>query len=276
MTAKTAKLITLLMSLSLIAAACGTGSSVEADVRPFSEVPANEMTFENDPTFNGRGIFRVETTEPLICAIVWGETEELGNFNNSLAMNGTGIIRHDILLPGAEPGKTYYYRVQGSGADGTLYQSELSTFTLPEAEAASSTEMMVDRGINLALAATVTDVSSEFSDAWAASNAIDRDLASEWASKTDGSDAYLVIDLGSAQDVGRVEFGTRSMLDGTAITTEFTVTVDNSEVFGPFHAGTPATPNFAELLTSGTVFRFNVSDSTGGNTGAIEINIFAP
>lgn len=70
MTAKTAKLITLLMSLSLTAAACGTGSSVEADVRPFSEVQANEMTFENDPTFNGRGIFRVETTEPLICAIV--------------------------------------------------------------------------------------------------------------------------------------------------------------------------------------------------------------
>jgi hypothetical protein len=191
-------------------------------------------------------------------------------------MNGTGIIRHDVLLPGAEPGKTYYYRVQGSGSDGTLYQSELSTFTLPEAEAASSTEMMVDRGINLALAATVTDVSSEFSDAWAARNAIDGDLASEWASRTDGSDAYLVIDLGSAQDVGGVEFVTRSMLDGTAITTEFTVTVDNSEVFGPFQAGTPATPNFAELLTSGTVFGFDVSDSTGGNTGAIEINIFAP
>ena len=66
------------------------------------------------------------------------------------------------------------------------------------------------------------------------------------------------------------------MLDGTAITTEFTVTVDNSKVFGPFQAGTPATPNFAELSTGGTVFRFDVSDSTGGNTGAIEISIFAP
>jgi hypothetical protein len=273
MTRKTTRLITLLMSFSLIAAACGTGSAVEADVSPFSEVQANEMTFENDPTFIGRGIFRVETTEPLICAIVWGETEELGNFNNSLAMNGTGISRHDVLLPGAEPGKTYYYRVQGSGADGTLYQSELATFTLPVAAAAPS-EATVDHGI--ALAGTVTEVSSEFSDAWAASNAIDGDLTTEWASKTDGNDAFLVIDLGSAQDIGGVEFITRSMLDGTAITIEFTVTVDGGKVYGPFTAGTPVDPAFAELLTTGTEFRFDVTDSTGGNTGAIEINLFAP
>jgi hypothetical protein len=275
MTTKTATLITLLSSLSIIAAACGASSGTEADVRPFSEVQATEITFENDPTFNGRGIFRVKTTEPLICAIVWGETEELGNFNDSLAMNGTGIIRHDVLLPGADPGKTYYYRIQGSGADGTLYQSELATFTLPEAGAAS-TELMVDHGTNLAPCGTITDVSSEFSDAWAASNAIDGDLGSEWASKTDGSYAYLVINLGSVQDVGGVEFITRSMLDGSAITTEFTVTVDDGTVHGPLTAGTPAEPVFAELFASGTEFRFDVNDSIGGNTGAIEINIYAP
>ncbi len=45
---------------------------------------------------------RVTTTEPMVYAIVRGETEALGNFNNSLAMNGTGIIDHDVFLPGAE------------------------------------------------------------------------------------------------------------------------------------------------------------------------------
>ena len=53
-------------------------------MHPFSEVQADEFVFEADPTESERGIFRVETTEPMICAIVWGETEAFGNFNNSL------------------------------------------------------------------------------------------------------------------------------------------------------------------------------------------------
>ena len=130
-----------LLALSLVAIACGSDAGADdemgaggTEVRPFSDVQAGDLVFENDPNFPGRGIFRLRTTEPMICAIVWGETEALGNFNNSLSMNGTGIVDHDVLLPGAEAGKTYFYRVQGSTADGTLYQSELATFTLPAAE----------------------------------------------------------------------------------------------------------------------------------------------
>jgi len=133
-----ANLIIAAGAFALIAAACSGGSDGEASVRPFSEVQATDATFENDPTFPGRGILRVDTTEPMICAIVWGETEDLGNFNNSLDMNGTGIVEHNVMLPGAEAGKTYFYRLQGSAADGTLYQSELLTFTLPPGDGTSS------------------------------------------------------------------------------------------------------------------------------------------
>ena len=42
------------------------------------------------------------TTIPMICSITWGPTEELGNQNNSLTMDGTGIEQHDVVLPGAE------------------------------------------------------------------------------------------------------------------------------------------------------------------------------
>jgi hypothetical protein len=264
----------LLVAIGLVLAACG-GSDSESEVRPFSEVQDSEFVFENDPTSLDRGIFRVTTTEPMICAIAWGETEALGNQNNSLAMNGTGIIDHDVLLPGAEAGSTYFYRVQGSTASGTLYQSEMATFTLPEAEEPVGGPAAVV-GENLALAATISDVSSEFSDAWAGGNAIDGDVATEWSSADDGSEAFITIDLGAPTDVGGVEYVTRSMADGSAITTSYSIVVDDGDRFGPFPAGNLAEPSHVEVSFSGQVLRFEVEDTTGGNTGAVEIRVFGP
>lgn len=254
----------------LVLAACGQGESVE--VRPFEEIQASDVTFENDPTFPGRAIMRVTTTEPAICAIVWGETETLGQMNNSLDMNGTGIIQHDVLLPGAEAGQTYFYRLQGSTADGTLFQSGLMTFTLPAADPAAQAN--APGGTNLALEATITDVSSEFSDSWAAGNAIDGDLATEWSTAGDGDEGYIVVDLGQSHTVAVLEFMTRSMADGSAVTTTYTVTVDGSDPLGPFAAGNPADRKLVPVSITGREFRFDVQDSTGGNTGAIEIGIY--
>lgn len=259
----------LIASFVLLATAC-TGT-LEADVRPFEEIQASDIVFENDPTFPGRGILRVTTTEPAICAIVWGETEELGRFNNSLDMNGTGIIQHDVFLPDAEPGGTYFYRLQGSTADGTLFQSELMTFTLPPAEVSNQP----DRGTNLALGATIVEVSSEFSAAWTGANAVDGDLATEWSSAGDGDEGFITIDLGTPRSVGGVEFLTRSMTDGSATTSMFTIRVDGGDMLGPFDAGNPADPNFQEVSFTGQIVRFDIDASTGGNTGAIEIRLYA-
>ena len=260
----------LLLAGLIVVAACSQTEATE--VRPFSEVQATEFIFEADPTNVNRGIFRVDTTEPMICAIVWGETEALGNFNNSLAMNGTGIIEHDVFLPDAQPGVEYFFRVQGSTADGTIYQSELATFVIPATSAAPPpTEQPTVQ--NLALSATVAAVSSEFSSAWAGENAIDGDESTEWSTAGDGDDAWIILDLGSVQNVGGFEFVTRSMADGSAITTEFQVTVDEEEVLGPFPASTPAAPSQELVSVTGQRFRFDVTSTTGGNTGAIEIRI---
>ncbi|MGH9132644.1 MAG: discoidin domain-containing protein [Ilumatobacteraceae bacterium] len=262
----------------LLAAGCGSGDDSGAsagDVRPFAEVQADEFAFEADPTNAERGIFRVSTTEPMICAIVWGETEDLGRLNNSLAMNGTGIVEHDVFLPGALPGRTYYFRVQGSTEDGTLYQSDMATFTIPESQAPVPAGD-ADRGENVALDAMVADVSSEFSEGFAATNAIDDSGTTEWATAGDGDDAFIVLDLGQERDIAGVEFITRSMLDGTAVTETFTVSVDDAEPLGPFPAGTAVEPNFAPLDTAGRVVRFDVDTSTGGNVGAVEIRVLAP
>lgn len=261
------------MIVALTVNACGPSDLGDVEVRPFSEVQASEFIFEADPTNPGRAIFRVTTTEPMICAIVWGEDQDLGNFNNALDMAGTGIVRHDVFLPGAVPGVEYTFVVQGTTADGTLYRSQVSTFTISELE---STVPTADRGPNLAEGAEVIQVSSEFSFAFDAENAVDGDLATEWSSAGDGDEAFITIGLGRPTEVSAVEFLTRSMTDGSAVTATFTVTADGGNELGPFPAGNPADPKTSEISVTGQVFRFEVSSSSGGNTGAVELRLFGP
>ncbi|MEA2058295.1 MAG: discoidin domain-containing protein [Actinomycetota bacterium] len=265
--------------LALVAAACSGSSddtgSTSSEVRPFTDIQSSEFDFGYEE--RGLPAMTVATDVAVVCSIAWGETEDLGNLNTDLDMGGTGHAEHDVLLPGAEAGKTYFYRVQGSGSDGTLYQSEIATFTLPDApDAAATTAEMGGHGDNLAEGATLVEVSSEFSEAWSGENAIDGDLATEWATSGSGDDAFIVIDLGESREVAGVEFLTRSMSDGSAIASEYTVTVDDGETFGPFPAGDAADSMFSEAQFSGRVIRFDVAASTGGNTGAIEVRVFAP
>jgi hypothetical protein len=248
-------------------------AELDTDVRPFAEVQASDFTFEADPADPHRGIFRVSTTEPMICAIVWGATEAFGRFNNSLSMNGTGIVDHDVSLPDVVAGRRYYFRVQGTTADGTLYRSPTATFTIP---ATTPAPPRTGEGTtNLALDATVVDVSSEFGEGYTATNAIDGSGTTEWSTAGDGDDAYIVLDLGRPAAIGAVEFITRSMLDGTATTETYTVTVDDQPPLGPFPAGTPSDPNPSSIEATGQTIRFDVHTSTGGNVGAVEIRLLA-
>jgi len=264
------RVLRLIVPIVLTVSACITETGSDVAVRPFDSVQASEFSFEGDPTNLSRAIFRVTTTEPMICAIVWGEDETFGNFNNSLNMAGTGIVQHDVFLPGVVPGVEYSYVVQGTTADGTLYRSEVGTFVIPESE---STGTMGEEATNLALNAEIVEVSSEFSDAFAAINAVDGDLAKEWSSAGDGDEASITVDLGGPVDVSAFEFLTRSMTDGSAITDTFTVTIDGAETLGPFPAGNASDPRPSDVAVTGQVFTFDVVASSGGNTGAVEIRI---
>ena len=273
----------LFVTLMLIAAACSStpndsGSGVDG-IRDFSEIQSSDFEFTVDA--NGVAKMTVTTSAEAACSIAWGETDELGFLHTDLDMSGGAHNQHEVILVGAEPGKTYSFRVQGATPDGTLFQSALSTFTLPDlpegAGAPTGAEdAMAVHGANLAESATVVAVSSEFSSSWAGANAIDGDMSTEWATAGSGDDAFIEIDLGSPQMVVGVEFITRTMSDGTATTTEYTVTVDGGETFGPFAAGDPDDNRFTEAVFEGQILRFEVVASTGGNTGAIEVRAFAP
>ena len=235
-------------------------------VGAFSEIQATDITIEPDPAGDG-AVLRVDTTIDVACAVTYGPTQALGSIATDTDMVGGGHSVHQPLMRDLTPGVTYWYRVSGVAGDGTLYQSDLMQFTY-NGEAVAAVEPPAP---NVAVGASVTAVSSEFSAAFAAANAVDGSTSSEWSSAGDGDDAFIEIDLGEVHSVAGVGFRTRSMTDGTAITTSFTVTVDG-ETYGPFAAGPGLSVALVEF--EGRVIRFDVATSTGGNTGAIEVEVY--
>ncbi len=233
-------------------------------VRPMTEILDGEVSVEIDPSGTS-AVLRIDTTVDVACSVVYGTSTQFGGIATDTDMAGGGHRDHQPLMTGLEPGTTVLWRVQGTAADGTIYVSEVDQFTIPAGEGQAVR-------VNLSLNGTVVETSSEFNDNFAGTNAIDGSLASEWSSRGDGDDAYIVIDLGSETDVTGIGFRTREMSDGTSITETYTVTIDDGETLGPFDAG----PGLAvtDFSASGRVFRFDMETTTGGNTGAVEIEIY--
>lgn len=250
------------VALVLVLVACAGGATDAPDPADFSEIAVGEPVMTADPTGTS-AILTVSTSVEAVCAVAFGETERLGSLATDQDMGGRGHSEHNAVLTELTPDTDYFYRLQGVGPDGRLYQSELFRFRTPVAAAAEAP------GESVAVGSNVIDVSSEFSDAFAAGNAVDGNPATEWSSAGDGDDAYIVIDLGRVVQVVAVAFRTRSMGDGTATTETFTVTVDGGTTYGPFGTGV------ASVGFEGRVVRFDVHTSTGGNTGAAEVAVYA-
>jgi hypothetical protein len=242
--------------LVLALAACSSGGDT-GSIRPFSEIASSDPVVEVDPS-GTVATLRVSTSIDAVCAVSYGTEGPSGALATDRDMGVGGHSDHEALMTGLDPNTTYQYRLQGVGADGVLYQSETFTFTTPKADPALSA-----LGDNVAVGAAVTEVSSEFSEDFAAENAFDGDPATEWSTRGDGDDASVTVDLGETFEVSAVRFRTRSMSDGSSITETFSVVVDG-EVYGPYEVG----PEPSEVSFSGRVLTFSVETSTGGNTGA--------
>lgn len=239
------------------------GSDGSVAVRDFLDVLDGGIIVDADPS--GTSVtLRLQTKIDLACSVVYGRTTQFGSIATDLDMAGGGHSNHNPLLVDLTPGATYVYRLQGTDARGNVYVSEPGQFTTPGGDGSATPT-------NLSLDATVIETSSDFSESFAGANAIDGSLATEWSSRSDGNDAYIVIDLGGTADITGIGFRTREMSDGTSITNQFTVSVDGTE-YGPFDAGIGM--SFAEFSATGQTVRVSLVDTTGGNTGAVEIEIY--
>lgn len=263
--------IALTTCLAVVLLACsptgGETGTVDVEVLPLDDVLDSSIVVTPAPSGTSAEV-TLTTTVPLACAVIYGVDDDYGQVATDADMAGGALIEHAPVLLGLEPETEYRYVLQGSDAAGNLYRSEVLTFSTPAAEA-------IERpGRNVAPDGEVTAVSSEFSDTFAAGNAIDGDASSEWSSAGDGDGASITIELPEATDIVGFGVRSRSMGDGSAIIQDYEVTVDDAAVLGPFEADADGLTT-SEVSTGGQRFRFDAITTTGGNTGAVEIEIYA-
>ena len=169
---------------AVLLAACGNGADDTADIQPIDAILAADVDISVDPS-GTTATLAVDTTIPVACAVIYGTDDTYGAIAVDNDMQGGAHHNHGPLLTGLEPDTEYQYILQGSDAAGTIYRSDPLTFRTPRATDNAF-------GTNIAPTGTIIDVSSEFSDAFAATNAIDDNLATEWSTAGDGDSAKNV------------------------------------------------------------------------------------
>ena len=210
-------------------------------------------------------------TIPLACTIVFGTTTDFGNAAIDTDMNGGAIIEHNPLMLNLEPDTEYFFRVQGSGEDGTFYMGAIMSFRTPPAS-----DELPDNLLSPQRGAEVVGVSSNFGGAandevWGVLGAFDDNLNTEWSSDGDGDDAWFEVALGETSQVNLITFETRAMTDGTAQILTFMITDDAGNEYGPFAVPEPGEIGEYEVDFVTSSVRFDVVESTSGNTGIVEI-----
>lgn len=268
MTSRRRRLLLVPVAVVVLTGCAGPAAPPPAapDVLAAEQVFAEAPVVVPDPAGTSATL-QVTTTIDMACAVVFGRDRSLGDgIATDADMGGGAHAEHQAVMRGLAPDTEYFYRVQGSGADGSLYRSELMSFRTPPAD------VDVVPGAEVVAGVEVVDVSSEFSEAFSAANAVDGDLGTEWSSDGDGDDASVTLDLGRRVGVVAVALRSRSMSDGSAIIETFTVTADDGQTYGPFEAGVAAVVNEADF--TGRVLRIDAVTTSGGNTGAAEIELY--
>ena len=126
--------------------------------------------------------------------------------------------------------------------------------------------------------ARIVGVSSNYGNgandsAFGANNAIDGDPGTAWSSDGEGDNAWIEIELPTETHVTSIGFWTRTMGTSAQIFS-FRVITDGGEVYGPFElAGTDSIYYFDTDLTAKGL-RFESVSTSGGNTGALEIEVY--
>jgi hypothetical protein len=242
-------------------------------IRSVEEILEGELTVTNFAS-DGTATLPITTTVPVACSIVYGTTPEFGSLAVDMDMDGGTHTDHSPLLLNLEPETTYYFRVQGTDDSGVIYLSKVMTFTTPPQQTAENTNLASPE-----LGAEIVGFSSAFGGAgleerWGALSAVDGSGNSAWSSAGDGDEAWIEFRLAQRSQVNRIDYWSRAMSDGTSQVFAFTITTDDGTVHGPFTVPDADQAYAFDVDFVTTTLRFDVVESSGGNTGAVEFGVY--
>ncbi len=268
---------TLLFAALVVFATQSAGQSAKAPeltIRPIEDVftdgpPRIADLSEQD------GTLLFVSSVPLACSVVYGETPAFGQVAVDQDMAGGAHTNHNPAIAGLKPDTPYYYRVQGTAADGTLYASSVMTFRTPEAAATGPLNLA-----SLEAGGRIVAVSSNFGGgpndgSWGANSAIDGRRTTEWSTDGDGDGGFVEIALAREARLAAIEVWTRSMSNNTAQIFKFTLTTDKGEVLGPFELPDASKPYRFAIDVTAKSLRLDVVASNGGNVGLVEVAAYA-
>ena len=263
----------LVFALTLASCASPTTAAPEFAIRPITDILVLGPEFTDIGAETATVL--VETNIPVACAVVYGTTPAYGQIAVDSDMAGGGHTDHHPLLTGLKPGTVYYARLQGVGPDGTLYRSEEYTFRTPPADAQMEDSSNL---ASIANGARVVGVSSNYgggadASSFGALNAIDGNPATQWSSNGDGDSAWIEIELAAETRVTRVGFWTRTMGSSAQIES-FQIVTDKGETIGPLSLSDASQVFYFDTNFVAQRLRFEAITTSGGNTGAIEIEVY--
>ena len=257
--------------LGLVLAACGASGVTDISAILDSDPTAVDITASS-------ATISAHTSIDVVCSVAYGTTEEYGSLATDTDMAGGGHSDHGPRLIGLKPDTLYHYQLGGMDAGGTVYRSSDLTFRTPPADPNARSQPAERNLALLSEGARLVDTSSNFGGAthsatWGGNSAIDGDPTTQWSSDGDGDDAWIEVELEAETHITRVGFWTRTMVTSARIIT-FQVIAGDGTVAGPFELDGASSVHYFETDITATRLRFEVVESTGGNTGAVEIEVY--
>lgn len=254
--------VVLSVSLAVLGAGCAELT--------FSELRVEELTAT-------RAVVRFSTSVESSCEVELGlEGGPLDQRVTDPAMGpGQRLTVHQVALENLQPERTYQFRARAVDARGAAFTSELRRFTTPRGTAPARPNVALRSAGTSAMAVSSNWGGGDNDSSFGAHRAIDGDFATEWSSNGDGNAARLELDLGQTRTLSGFGFRSRSMGDGSSIVTRVGLSLDGR---ARLELDTPDPAQLYVLDFAATDARravIEVVTSTGGNTGAREVQLYA-
>jgi len=254
----------------------GDGGDAREPGVEFLDLRVEDLAFD-------RAVVRFETNIETTCEVEYGlgrAEYEFSATDPDMDPDNPFALDHRVPLEDLPPAVTVHYRAKATTRGGRTFYSEPDSFVTLEASDVGTAGMA-----NVALlesGARVAGVSSNFGggendSSFGADAAFDGQMTTEWSSDGDGDDAFVEIELERSRAIEAFGFRSRMMTDGSSIIERVLLIFDGATELGPFETPDPDERylfEFDEAVTASRV-RIEAVDTSGGNTGAKEIELYA-